>query len=269
MTFTRHISRNPKHFVTRRCRSAAAAAALLVVLGCASFAGLGGTAHAAVSNEDVALSLATLLRSARAVISKNQKLINDETKGDKGLTSAVVLAKAKENYKKVTGVDIDSIDSTSLQGELLKAEMDAIVEVMDEAQPRINEKGVGLKGFLPAIFARLVTQSFRAKKGDVADIKLTAPKNYVRNRANRPDKWENKVIEEQFKAPDHKKGQHVAAMADKKGKPAFRLILPEYYKQSCLACHGEPKGERDITGGKKEGGQLGELGGAISVTIFQ
>ena len=30
-----------------------------------------------------------------------------------------------------------------------------------------------------------------------------------------------------------------------------------------------PKGERDITGGKKEGGQLGELGGAISVLIFQ
>ncbi|MEE8532920.1 MAG: hypothetical protein V3S95_05135 [Alphaproteobacteria bacterium] len=33
--------------------------------------------------------------------------------------------------------------------------------------------------------------------------------------------------------------------------------------------HGEPKGERDATGDKKEGGQLGELGGAISVAIYQ
>ena len=58
-------------------------------------------------------------------------------------------------------------------------------------------------------------------------------------------------------------------MAKKKGRNAFRLILPEYYKQSCLSCHGGPKGERDITGGKKEGGKLGELGGAISVTLFK
>ena len=57
-------------------------------------------------------------------------------------------------------------------------------------------------------------------------------------------------------------------MAMKKGKQAFRLILPEYYKESCLGCHGGPKGERDITGGKKEGGVLGELGGAISVAIY-
>ena len=89
-----------------------------------------GTAHAAVSDEDVALGLATRLRSARAVLSKNQKLINDETRGDKGPTSAAVLAKAKENYTKVTGVDIDSIDSTSVQGELLKAEMGAALRLL-------------------------------------------------------------------------------------------------------------------------------------------
>ncbi|MZG53965.1 MAG: DUF3365 domain-containing protein [Nitrospinae bacterium] len=53
-----------------------------------------------------------------------------------------------------------------------------------------------------------------------------------------------------------------------KGKDAFRLILPEYYKQACLNCHGEPKGSKDITGGKKEGSKLGELGGAISFAIY-
>ena len=39
-------------------------------------------------------------------------------------------------------------------------------------------------------------------------------------------------------------------------------------ENDCLNCHGDPKGELDITGGKKEGGQLGELGGAISVVIY-
>ncbi len=54
--------------------------------------GAGNTALAAKSNEEIALAMATFLRSARAVISDNQKLINDASKGDKGLTSAVVLA---------------------------------------------------------------------------------------------------------------------------------------------------------------------------------
>ncbi len=58
--------------------------------------------------------------------------------------------------------------------------MDSVAEVMDEAQEQINKEGVAFKGFLPAIFARLVTEKFRAKKGDIADIRLTAPKNELR-----------------------------------------------------------------------------------------
>lgn len=230
--------------------------------------GAGNTALAAKSNEEIALAMATFLRSARAVISDNQKLINDASKGDKGLTSAVVLAKAKENYKKATGTSLRGVDPSTLMGELLQAEMDSVVAVMDQAQDLINKQGVGLKGFLPAIFARLVTEEFRSRKGKIADIKLTAPKEYVRNRGNRPDRWEHDVIENQFKSGSHPKGKPVTATVKKNGKPAYRLILPEYYKQSCLACHGQPKGAIDITGGKKEGGRLGELGGAISVVIF-
>ena len=39
--------------------------------------------------------------------------------------------------------------------------------------------------------------------------------------------------------------------------------------KACLKCHGEPKGAKDITGGKKEGGKLGELGGAISFVLYK
>ena len=244
-------------------------AALFLTLCTALSMGVGHIAVAGYDDERTALSLATFLRSARAVISDNQKLINDDSKGDKGLGGEAVLSAAKANYEKATGVDPDSIDPSTLNGELVQALMESVVEVMDDAQPLINEQGVGFKGFLPAIFARQVTEKFRDKKGSVADIKLTAPMEYVRNRANRPDKWEQEVIEGQFRTGSHPNGQPVAAEADKKGKPAFRLILPEYYKESCLSCHGGPKGERDITGGKKEGGVLGELGGAISVVIYR
>ncbi len=233
------------------------------------FVGMSNVGWTKESDEEIAVSVATLLRSARAVISDKQKHINNPDIGDKGLSADVVIGIAKENYKKASGRDLDSIDPATLHGQLIAAELQAITDVMDEAQETINQKGIGLKGFLPAVFARLVTEKFRAGAGDKATIKLTAPKNYVRNRANRPDKWEHNVIETMFRSPDYPNGQHFTETSDVKGKKAFRLILPEYYKESCLACHGEPKGERDITGGKKEGGTLGELGGAISVVIFQ
>jgi len=114
----------------------------------------------------IALSLAKLLQAGRSVISSNQKLINDPAKGDKGLTGDVVLAAAVENYKKAIGVDPNSVDPASGQGKLLRAEMAAIKEVMDENQKLINEPGVGFKGFIPAIFARLVTERLREKVGD-------------------------------------------------------------------------------------------------------
>ena len=240
-----------------------------LALALALFIGTSNVTWTKESDEEIAVSLATFLRSARAVISDKQKHINNPEIGDKGLSADVVVGIAKDNYKKATQTDIDSIDPASLHGQLIAAELQAVRDVMDEAQSTINEQGVGLKGFLPAVFARLVTENFRDAVGDKATIKLTAPKDYVRNRANRPDKWEQNVIETMFRAPDHPIGQHFVETADVKGKQAFRLILPEYYKESCLACHGEPAGERDITGGKKEGGTLGELGGAISVVIFQ
>jgi len=226
------------------------------------------TASASVSNEEIALSLATLLRSSRAVVSDKQKHINNAEIGHKGLNADVVIEITRKNYKKATGTNLDDIDPSSLHGRLIAAELQAIREVMDDAQDSINQKGVSLKGFLPAVFARLVTKRFRALAGDQATLKLTAPKAFVRNRANRPDKWENKVIEKTFKSADHKKGQHVSETTTLKGRQAYRLILPEYYKESCLSCHGGPAGERDVTGGKKEGGHLGQLGGAISVGIF-
>jgi len=231
-----------------------------------------GSAVAELSDkekEGIGREITTLYRSARGVIAKNQGLINDASKGDKGLSADNVIAMAKKNYKKATGNDFVMASKKTLKGQTQAALIDGIKEVMDNAQPLINEKGKGLKGFLPAIFAKQMGDAFNKRMVGKANIKLTAPKNYVRNRANRPDKWESDVIENKFKKADYEKNKVYVENADHKGKPAFRLILPEYYKQACLKCHGEPKGATDITGGKKEGGKLGELGGAISFVLYK
>ncbi len=219
-------------------------------------------AFAATEQEQSAQEIATLFRAARKVVSDNQALINDAGKGDKGLSGAVVVAQAKVNYQTASGQPVKEADPAQ------KALLEAIATVMTDAQPLINEAGRGFKGFLPAVFARQVAERTSEKLQGKVFIKLTAPKDYLRNRANRPDDWENNVMETKFRAPAWEKGKAFGETADHKGKPGYRLALPEYYGQSCLDCHGSPKGARDITGGLKEGAVLNELGGTISVVVY-
>lgn len=223
----------------------------------------GANTAVASDDENTAENMTTLFRAARAVISSNQAHINDASKGNKDLTGSTVVDKAKNSFKKATGHNLNETTNAAI------TMLDAIRSVMDHAQPLINEQGKGFKGFLPAIFAKQVADTFTRNMGGKMRIKLTAPKKYVRNRANRPDKWETTIIKNKFMNTNYEKGKPFAEIAKHKSRPAYRYILPEYYGESCLKCHGNPKGERDITGGKKEGGVLGELGGAISFTIYK
>src|SRR5262249_35072249 len=174
----------------------------------------------------------------------------------------------RAGYAQTTGHALPALDPTSLEGMMLQAELEAIGEVMDQAQGLINDPGQGFKGFLPATFAYRVADAFRSKVSDHAYLKLTAPEELIRHRENAPDAWESAMIKTRFQSPDWKKGQFVAEEGDLNGRKAYRLIIPEYYEASCLACHGEPRGATEITGWKKEGRKLGDVGGAISAAIY-
>lgn len=242
----------------------------LALLATAVALGVPGSVVRADQDEvEIALSLAKLLQSGRAVISANQDLINDPTKGDKGLSGDVVLAEAIQNYKQETGVDPREVDPNSRLGRLLRAEMAVIKQVVDENQSFMNQEGVGFKGFIPAVFARLVTERLGERIGEELEIKVTAPPALVRNRKSRPDAWERKIIETKFLSDEWKTGEIFFQREPNRGQDAFRVMVPEYYSESCLACHGEPKGEMDITGYPKEGASEGDLGGVISITLYQ
>jgi hypothetical protein len=229
----------------------------------------GSPASAADDDAVIAKTLADMLRAGRTVVSANQTKINDPTVGDKGLTGQVVVAEAVKNFKTINGTDPASIDSSSRQGRLLKAEMEAIAAVMDANQGSINAKGVGFKAFIPAVFGRLVGEEFAKRAQGEAEIKVTAPRELVRNRKALPDKWEEAVIVQKLLAKDWPKGQPFSAVTELKGRQAFRVMAPEYYAASCLSCHGSPKGETDITGYPKEGGAENDLGGVISIALYR
>lgn len=239
------------------------AALLMSALAGGAFAAEAGPADLAIAQ-----SLATMLQSARAVISTNQERINDPALGDKGLSGAAVLEKAIANYRQATGRDPNTIDPASYEGRLIRAQMDAVVEVMDTNQETINAKGKGFKGFIPATFTRLVNEAFEARAGKEASMKFTAPPVLIRNRKARPDAFEAAAIRDYLEKANWPKGQIYSAMVSEEGQERARVMVPEYYVPSCLTCHGDPAGELDVTGYPKEGAHEGDLGGVISIGLI-
>lgn len=214
-------------------------------------------------DQAVLFHLTTLLRSARQVISDREELIEQHAPVSQ-LTGQDLIAQAKMNYAAQTGHSFPVFDPTSAAGRMIQAETDAMKDVQDNFHP----PATGFKQWLPAIFAYQVAERFNQRESEFAYMKLTAPAELVRHAPNTPDAWEDEMIKTKFQSPGWKKGDFVEEEAMLNGRRAYRVMIPEYYEASCLECHGTPKGAIDITGGKKEGGKLGDLGGAISAGIY-
>lgn len=254
---------------TRTCSRAVARRALGAVLLVTMLLPI-EAGHAAFEDDvAAALSAAELLRGARSVIAVYQDKINDPNVGDKGLTDVVVVREAIQNVIKTTGDDPREADPNSDKGRLLAAVTSAIEEVMSSNQTVINQRGVGFKGFVPAVFGRMVTEQFKKAAQGKAEMKVTAPPELVRNRKATPDSFETEIIRTRFVSSEWPKGKVYSEATTRDLRPVTRVLVPEYYGAGCLSCHGKPKGEIDITGYPKEGAAEGELGGVISITLFR
>lgn len=205
---------------------------------------------------EIAGYTATMIIAGRGVVAKNQDLINDPNKGNKGFTPEYVEKQMLESFKKITGKDVSDLDPEVQK--VLKEVIDAAKLSVQMNQARINQRGKGFKMYIPAVFGRETGQILKAKT-DIA-IKQTTFK--YRNAYNQPDAFEKKVLK-MFENPDYPMGKGYGAMENGR----YRYLKPIYIRQACLKCHGEPKGAMDISGHKKEGYKLGQLRGAISVSF--
>jgi hypothetical protein len=220
---------------------------------------LAGGAQAA--NEDKLADLLTkLMQTGRKVVSDHQAVINDPEKGDKGFTADFLAERVVADYGKATGIDLRK--PAGEDGKLLAALLDAEKEVVAEAQPVINRQGMGFKGFIPAVFVRKTAEKFSSRTG--IRIKFTATE--FRNARNKPDDFETKAFAA-IGAAGYAKGKPYQETLTVEGRKVLRVMFPEYAAKSCLSCHGGPRGEIDITGGKKEGQNEGDLAGALSFII--
>ena len=221
---------------------------------------LANPVQAANENETAEL-LVKLLQTGRVVITEHQELINDPNKGNKGFTPDYLAEQIIQKYRAKTNIDLKQPANVP-QSALLLTLLESGKEVVAEAQPVLNKQGVAFKGFIPAKWGRLTAEKFTRKTG--IKLKLTA-ENY-RYPGNKPDDFEAEVLK-LFLDPRYPKGKEYSKPMVMEGRQVLRLMAPEYAGPKCLKCHGEPKGERDITGMKKEGLKEGDLTGAISLII--
>jgi Protein of unknown function (DUF3365) len=209
--------------------------------------------------------LAVLLDAGRVTVGANQSLINDPEKGNKGFTPEVFEKQVTEKFRERAKVDLADLKNEKipeLARKLLPALVDAEKQVVADYQVVINKQGVGFKGFIPATFGTQAAAKFRAKTG----VYLKQTMNPPRNPKNTPDEFEAKVLKTFADQNYPRQGEKIVSETVDSGK-ALRVMLPLFYLKGCLPCHGEPKGEKDISGYMKEGGKEGDLGGAISVKI--
>lgn len=231
---------------------------------------LGLTPAPAQANPDLVETgrlLAILLDAGRGTVGANQPLINDASKGDKGFTSEVFEKQLIEKFKARSGVDLVNLKAAGVPETakgLLPELVAASKKTVADNQANINRPGVAYKGFTPAHFGTQAAAEFSAKTGIY--LKQTTQDSLLRNPKNKADDFEAGILKKFSDASYPRQGDKILNETVDGGK-AVRVLLPLYYGKGCLGCHGEPKGETDVSGYKKEGAKEGDLGGAVSVKL--
>jgi hypothetical protein len=211
--------------------------------------------------------LAILLDTGREAIAKRQELINDASKANKDFTSDVFERQVAEEFQQRTGIALANLDAAKIPPmakPLLVRLMQESKKTIDTYQAVINVPGFAYKGLIPATFGTETATRFQSWSGIY--MKQTAPSHLVRNPRNKPDEYESAAFGRFSTDPSPETSDKVFSEVTDDGK-FVRVLLPLFYHRACLACHGEPKGQRDISGYPREGAQEGQLGGAISVKL--
>lgn len=132
-----------------------------------------------------------------------------------------------------------------------KAKRSFIAKNHDQVHGELTPSDVG-KG-VDALFA------------DLTGVQVKQTNLNPRDEKNQPDDFERQALLE-FRANPDQPAVFTRALSPE-GQLVYRFITPFRIDEPCLKCHGDPAGSVDSTGHIREGMKLGDLAGAISVTL--
>lgn len=141
-------------------------------------------------------------------------------------------------------------------------ELIALRSVIAQNQEKINTDpvtgNVQFKHLNPASVGRQVATVFN----ETTQFSLKQTRLNVRNPANQPDPTEVIMLQDLIDSPQL---SEIWREEFQREGWYFRYMIPIYTEESCLSCHGEPAGAKDISGYPREGLKLGTMAGAISL----
>lgn len=172
------------------------------------------------------------------------------------LAVAVMLNVVWSDYTQRTQAEEEMLE----KARILRYEMDAVWEFMDMNQERIDTDSDGsynFKGLYCAIAGKSIAKILERDTNYTIRYTNLEP----RKKASLSDEYETAAIVSFADGASTEK-YGVDRYDDQE---VFRYVAPIYLQESCLDCHGSPKGEPDVTGFPKEGMQVGDLIGVTSI----
>lgn len=149
------------------------------------------------------------------------------------------------------------------QASMLTRQLNAMWDFMAINQDRINYDADGKYDF-KGLHCSIVGLSVSGRFSQDTDYKIRYVSDSPRNSAHATDPFETQVMERFREDPGLAEYDE---MTDFDGQSSLRYLTPLRIDASCISCHGNPAGEKDVTGYTKEGLERGDLYGVISVVV--
>lgn len=149
------------------------------------------------------------------------------------------------------------------KAEVLADQMHAVWDFVDLNQDTINRNEDGTfrtKALVCVVAAKSVSTLFTSN----TDYTIRFTSQTPRQKANAPDDFEARAFTAFENDPSL--DSYYGMETDATGARVFRYMEPLHVTETCLECHGDPVGELDQYGHEKEGMQVGDVGGAMSIT---
>lgn len=145
--------------------------------------------------------------------------------------------------------------------QVLARQMDAVWDFMELNQEEFITDEDGEQTLYCVVAAKAVSRIFTENSDYVIHYTNTT----TRKKHDSPDAFEAKALEVLKGDPSREYYygiEEVAGMGE-----AFRYVEPLFITDSCLECHGAPKGDIDSKGYPKEGLAVGDIAGAVSISM--
>ncbi|WP_251230432.1 ATP-binding protein [Adlercreutzia aquisgranensis] len=147
------------------------------------------------------------------------------------------------------------------EARVLSAEIGAAWEYIDSVQILMN-RGNG-EGNFAGVYCAVAAKSIAESFSDDSEYSIRYVREDPRNLDDVPDAFESRALE-RFEQGGVEECYGFERQDD---RSVFRYVALLDIEEGCLSCHGDPAGEKDVTGYAKEGMAVGDVAGAVSIVM--